>query len=364
MIAARGKKGFFGYDTELEEAIFDFQRNEYPERDPEQNERNWRWMFLDSAAGLDREPSVWLYCKNDAVVAHQGAIPVRLHIGDEVISSGWFVETMAAASVRGSPIGPMLIKKALEDMPLNLSLGQTEQMRKLQFAMGWQYVCSLTKYVFVCGYRMDLRKKLPMIVAEFAAAVLGVRHNLHWRRNLSKRNTRFRFQRIDRFASEHDELWARMAPTATCAVVRDSSYMNWKYIDRPSSSFDCIEMRDGHDLVGVVVVMLANANETYSYTRGCLIDFVVPLDRQDLLSALIAEGIGVLKSLGAQTIVCQSSGPGVCAALERFGFSARQPRHQFLVAPGAACGLVAQRLLESDNWFLTMGDSDADAYVD
>ena len=110
----RGAKGFFGYEVDLEEEIFEFQQNEYPERDPEQIARKWRWTFLDSAARLGLEPSVWLYRKNDAVVAHQGAIPVLLHIGDKEVSSGWFVETMAATSVRGSPIGPMLKELSVE----------------------------------------------------------------------------------------------------------------------------------------------------------------------------------------------------------------------------------------------------------
>lgn len=359
-----GARGFFGYEADLEEEIFEFQHNEYPERDPEQIACNWRWMFLDSAARLGREPSVWLYRKNDAVVAHQGAIPVLLQVGDEEVSSGWFVETMAAASVRGSPIGPMLIKKALEDMPLNLSLGQTENMREIQIAMGWKYVGSLTKYIFVSGYRMNLRNKLPMVVAESAAAALGLRHNLRLWRNRNKRSSRFRFRQIKKFTAEHDELWGRMAKTCTCAVVRNSSYMSWKYVDRPSRSFNCIEMREGDTLAGVLVVMLENPNEVYRHIRGFLVDFLVPLDRHDLISALITEGVGMLKGQGAQTIICQSTGPGVCAALERFGFIVRQPRHQFLVAPGEGREIAAQCLLESENWFLTLGDSDADAYAD
>ena len=123
---APGSQGFLTYQAEHEDEIFAFQQNEYPERNPDHVGPNWRWMFLESATRLGLEPSVWLYRKNNSIVAHQGAIPVLLHIDHEELSTGWFVETMAATSVRGSAIGPMLIKRALEDMPLNLSLGQTE----------------------------------------------------------------------------------------------------------------------------------------------------------------------------------------------------------------------------------------------
>jgi len=194
--------------------------------------------------------------------------------------------------------------------------------------------------------------------------VLGLHHNFRrWKRRGELRSgTRFRL--IGKFTDEHDELWERMASTCTCAVVRDASYLNWKYVDRPSRAFSCIEMRDGDDVTGVLVVMLAEPNDVYRHVRGFLVDFLVPLDRRDLISALIGEGVAVLKKMGAQTIICQSSGPGVCAGLEHFGFFAWEPRHQFLVAPGVGQEAIAHCMLDSENWFLTLGDSDADAYAD
>lgn len=289
---------------------------------------------------------------------------MRLQVGAEEVITGWFVETMAAERIRGSPIGPMLIRKALEDMPMNLSLGQTQQMRELQFAMGWKYVCSLTKYVFVSGYRMNLRNKLPIVVAESVAAAFGLQHNLRWRRERRVGGSGFRVGPIERFTDEHDELWKRMASTCTCAVVRDSSYMNWKYVDRPYRRFSCIELRKGSSLMGVLVAMVAEPNEVYPYRRGFLVDFVVPLDRRDLVARLVVEGIGALKRCGVQTIVCQSANVVLGAVLERFGFMARSPRHQFLVASGRGSDSMTRYLLEPKNWFLTLGDSDADAYPD
>lgn len=358
------RKGFFGYDPGLEEEIFAFQRDEYPQRDPDRAAPHWRWMFVASAARLGLKPYVWLYRKDNAVVAHQGAIPVRLHAGDEEVVTGWFVETMASRKVRGSPIGPMLIKKALEDMPLNLSLGQTSLMRELQYAMGWKHVCALTKYVFVSGYRMDLRNKLPPGIAEIAAAGLGMWHNLRlkWRRRSGLLDRHFSF--VERFTEEHDELWREMSETSVCAVVRDASYLNWKYADRPFNTFKLIEMREADRVAGIVVVMSAEPNAVYGHKRGFLVDFVVPLNRPDSIAALICKGIEVLKSEGAETVTCQMSSHALGAILEKLGFMAREPRHQFLVSVGGRGQASEQLLTNPGNWFLTLGDSDADAYAD
>jgi hypothetical protein len=123
------RKGLKRYAEALEDDAFTFQAIAYPERDPALIPARWRWMFVDSAACHGSEPRVWLYYRKGELVAHQGAITVRCRIGDEELTTGWFVETMVLEKVRGGPVGAAMVAQALEDMPFNLSLGQSPVMR-------------------------------------------------------------------------------------------------------------------------------------------------------------------------------------------------------------------------------------------
>ena len=49
------------FASDDEEAVFAFQREAWPKRPAALIPSRWRWMFLDSAARLGREPQVWLY---------------------------------------------------------------------------------------------------------------------------------------------------------------------------------------------------------------------------------------------------------------------------------------------------------------
>ncbi len=44
-------------------------------------------------------------------------------------------------------IGPILLLRSKEDLPFNLSLGQTEEMREILERLGWQRVGALTNYM-------------------------------------------------------------------------------------------------------------------------------------------------------------------------------------------------------------------------
>jgi len=149
----------------------------------------------------------------------------------------------------------------------------------MQFVLGWEEVRLLSKHLFVCGYGMNLCNKLPTYLAEIGAFVIGMVHNLRWQWRGRAERARITFSTIKRFNEEHYELWRQMASSCTCAVVRNASYLNWKYIDRPSSKFTCIEMRDGNKLLGVSVVIVGEPNETYDCRRGFLVDFVMHLER-------------------------------------------------------------------------------------
>lgn len=360
--AGRGPKGFTGYAEDLEPEVLEFQRRAYPTRLPERILPNWRWMFVEPARRLGTAPPVWMYRKDHRVVAHQGAIPVRFKLGDTSRITGWFVETMADEAVRGSAIGPMLIRKALEDLPFNLSLGQTDQMRELQFALGWKYVRDLATYLFVTGPGMDLSHRLPPLVAGAAAAGLALAQQAQLARRRFGVPRRCRVRDIERCDAGHDALWAAMADEIDCTVIRDAAYLNWKYVDRPGADFRLVELRDGDTLAGLAVLRLRDPGDAYRYRRGFIVDLVVRPSRADHVRALLVEAITALGRAGAATVTFYVGQPALEHQLRAFGFLPREPRYQLLVATGGLDEAETARVLDPDAWYLTLGDSDADAY--
>jgi hypothetical protein len=357
--AAPALRGLVGYDRSLDDEILRFNREGHPHRRADWVEPRWRWMFLASASRLGVRPMVWMFRGTTGIVAHQGGIPVRLRVDRQEMTTGWFVETMVLESHRGKAIGPMVVKKALEDLPLNLSLGQTEAMRTLQFALGWVQVAPLDEYVLVLNPAAAVQGKVPGPVAPLAAALLSAAGRLRaWRRG--RVASRLAVRPIERFGAAHDRLWERVRDRFGCAVVRDASYLNWKYVDQPGQSFTRLEVvRDGEPLA-LIVVTTRPQEPPYAYRRGFIVELVAdPVDRPSVMAGLDA-GCAELARQGAALVRFDLIGEALAAHARAYGFRQHAATRFLLVATGGAAPDVASRMTDPRAWLVTMGDSDID----
>jgi hypothetical protein len=354
-------KGLIGYHLALAQEIFDFQRLAYPTRRADWIAPRWRWMFLASAERLGVPPMIWLYRNATGVVAHQGAIPVKLQVGRQEYITGWFVETMALESVRGKTIGPMLIKKALEDVPFNLSLGQTAQMRTIQLAMGWQQVAPLETYALALKPRRILAAKIrPWLLRDIAAFGLAAlqlskhtvgHRRLHWRPAVAE---------IARFDSTHDALWEAVKHEYHCAVVRDASYLNWKYVEQPGQDFLRLEIRQESKVVAIAVVLVVEPGAVYPYRRGFLVDMVVPLSDREVVWAVLEAVRRVCQQRDVDLLTCYLISRQLQPTMTAFGFVPKKPSRFLLVATSGVSAEVHRAIVSPEQWFITFGDSDID----
>ena len=349
-------RGLVRYEPSLDAEILRFNREGYPTRREDWVEPRWRWMFLDSATRLGVEPMVWMYRAKTGIVAHQGAIAVKLRAGNREFVTGWFVETMVLEAYRGRAVGPMVVKKALEDLPLNLSLGQTPEMRALQFALGWVEVSPLSSFAYALNPAAVVEGKVAPLLKPLAATALWGRQR--WR--TVRATSDLEVGEVDRFGVEHDRLWARVAPRFACAVVRDASYLNWKYVAQPGQTFRRLEIRRGEDIVAVVVVTTRDQEPGYAYRRGFIVDVVVdPGDRPAVHGALRA-ACDSLQRAGADLAWCDVINPALESELEACGFLRREATRWLLVSTAGADAAAAAVLRDPGAWLVTAGDSDID----
>lgn len=300
---------------------------------------------------------MWLHRQGGRIVGHNAGIPVRVKIGDAERVTAWLVETMVLAEYRSQAVGARLMVEAHEDVPFALSLGQTQQMREIQLRLGWQQVAALETAQLLIRPERVLKGKLPSAAALAAGVALragGVlRDAMRGRANATVRE-------IARFDESHDRLWEHLASEVTCAVRRDASYMNWKYVDQPGQEFLRLEVSSGEDERGVVVLMFRDPDTAYRYRRAFIVDLVAPLGNDLLMTNLLSSAVRAASDRGADALLCLHINRKLTGALQREGFRMRAPTRYLLVRTAGLDDRLGDHLLDPDTWFVTHGDSDID----
>lgn len=345
--------GVSGYSPAEEDAAIAFQAEAFPDRQGPHMAARWRWSVVDSARRLGVPPRVWVYRDHGRIVGQQASIPVSVKIGSGQRTMGWLVDTMVLPAFRERAVGTRLLVQAHDDQPLSLSLGQTAEAREICRRLGWAQVAPLRTAMLPVNPERVLRGKLPSAAAW--AAGVGLRASATVR-DLFKARRGMVTREIDRFDARHDALWQRASADLTCAVVRDASYLNWKYVDRPGQSFHRLDVLDGTTLVGCAVWSFRAPDGIYQYRRGFLVDVVASAARlADVVRAASVAAMGE-----ADALLCLHIGGMLTTALSASGYHAREPGRFLLVDPTALSQDERRLLLDESSWFVTQGDSDID----
>ena len=314
-------------------------------------------MFRDSARRLARAPQVWLYRDAGAIVGHNGAIPVDLKVGDDYLPTAWLVDTMVLEAYRPQAVGSRLMVQAHEDMPFALSLGQSDQMRQILLRLGWQQIAPQQISMQLVRPERVLRGKVPDVAVNVLG--LGLRATMAVR-DVFRRRPPGTVHTVDRFAEQHDDLWAAASRDLTCAVRRDASYLNWKYVDQPGQDFLRLDYVEDGELRGVAVWMFREPSGVYRYRRAFLVDLVVPFSDSRLLADFLSAVGERAAEQGADALLCHHINPRLTAALAALGYRTRDPQRFFLIRPEGLGAAHRALLTEPANWLVTHGDSDID----
>jgi len=314
-------------------------------------------MFVDSARRIRVAPHLWLYRDAGDIVGHMGGIAVRMKIGDEERPTAWLVDTMVLESHRNGPIGSHLMVAAQQDLPFALSLGQTAEMREILVRLGWHAVAPLQTAQLLIRPERVLDGKLPTPAAWLAG--IGMRATSA-ARDLIRDRADVQVREIGRFDASHDALWNKMAADVACAVVRDASYLNWKYVDQPGQRFLRLEIMDGSGSSGVAILMFRDPDHAYRYRRAFLVDIVAPLSNTGLMEQIVRAAATAAADRGADALVCLHIHGGLTRVLERCGFRMRTPTRHLVVSVDSLSAATREKVIDGDAWLVTQGDSDID----
>jgi hypothetical protein len=165
--------------------------------------------------------------------------------------------------------------------------------------------------------RVALTKDIKRIPRRLGTAALRVAA-IYGAARSAFTGSRSALQVEDRFGPDYDDLWASMTDKVGIGVVRDSAYLNWRYVDHPVYQYERLCSRLGGKLQGLVI---GSRRETFGVDSMLLVDLVAR-EGDELLTCDLIEGFVHRAERQGREMVAAQAIPGgkLYSALKRCGF--------------------------------------------
>ena len=159
---------------------------------------------------------------------------------------------------------------------------------------------------------------------------------------------------VKRFGEELDQLWQRASAGYDFALVRDSSYLNWRFSDCPTPYKMWLADRAGQ----AAGFLITSADRTAP--SAAVVDLFTDAKDAEAAQALLATAMESLLSSGVQLIstwTLQDSPKSAAHASLQRAFPFRRKQHLHLVFKVLGAQEITLPAL-SEKWHFTLGDSD------
>ena len=237
--AAGGRAFVTRFAPEYLRPLADFYRDIWdPTTTPELVAKGREEDAAHNVVAAGEEFPTYLFVQRDRILGHLTTIPVRLRVGGTARPAYWFIGFMVRPEHRNGPIGFLLLKGAVGELGLTLSLTVQQATVRLLTAVGFREIGVLPNYV--CPLQPGrVLAKLDLD----ALGLIGIPGPLR------------AMVRLARFhvASVGAGLAARMAldAWATFNGRPDSRFVGRSSVEMPDASLDAL-WSDCRDLLGCV----------------------------------------------------------------------------------------------------------------
>lgn len=318
-----------------------------------------RWLYEANPAGACR---LWL--AEDAaghIIALRPVFPWRFRVNGRDVLAAQAGDAMTHPAHRGNGLFSALVRACWTELhddgvPFSFSFsnpGSLSVYRKITIGEGpragthvvhqfQRLVCPLSVRAF--GRRLPMPERVTRGVDVAYHAVL--------RRRWMQRRHLETFP-VERFDDEFDELWTRTADRHGVSTVRDSRFLNWRFLEPPSGPYQVLGLRSRGRLAGYV------AFETTAAGQGYIADLFGDPD-PEIWEALLAASLRSMLDGGCVKVsLAAPLDSPLLGAIRAFGFVARPdvvPMAVHVYHDGASIDPV----LRGSEWLAWFADRDVE----
>ncbi len=340
-------------DTQLETAMELLNEN----RSHKTDIKRFEWLYLKNPYG---RAITWFAVddKTGSIAGFTSALPRKMRVfGEEIIC--WNCSDFSInKKYRTLGVAIKLRKAAKLSVDSNritfLYAHPNDRMRVIHLKVGHNEMGKMMRLAkpLRVDYKVKERIKNP-VLAKPVSALGNVVLKLKDKRLPASSSFQFKVysDKEFRFDSQFDKLFNTVSDSSGIFGVRDSEYLNWRYIDCPLTSFNIGTLTDRDNLLGYVVF--------YVEDSIAVMKDIFSVNDRDVKTSLLANWLNYLneKKINSATATFLTSNLWV-EDFKGAGFVPRDDSTSSVIVYSNSDYKYSKELLDDKNWYMTVGDRD------
>ena len=258
----------------------------------------WRWKLKHRTTPVE---NVWVAVHGQQPVFHYAGIPVQMCLpgGQQTVMVA--VDAMTDPAFRRQGLlsaGARVSHSIWQDAGIPFVLGlPNEQYGSRTAFLGWQSLFPLKWLIRPLHPERTLARRLHWAPLS-QLPLLSYAWNWVWDSQMQV-DKQVHIRSIRRAGQECDIVWQRCQTEATITVIRDSAWLNWRYLSAPGFDYQLlIAERDGQPLGYLVYRIQKNTLNTF----GFIADLVTKRSEQSVRHALLTHALQHLRTQGVEAV--------------------------------------------------------------
>ena len=323
--------------------------------------KKWVWQFKKNPNNHKKSiPFTCIVTISNRIIGAIETMPVNIKIGDKKFRGAWLVGNSVSSEYQGRGIGT-LMQDYIEkngNFDILLSLGSTEAAYHLLKKLDWD--------VGYFGYKVAILNleeliKMNSIVLRFIIHPLSNLYGLFFRLYSIIRNNRsiykYKLVTIKCFDNRFDKLLVNAINYYPITVIRDRSYLNWRYIDCPHRSYVIYSAEKNNEVCGFIILKIAKKN---GLKTGFIVDLFFDHSKKDVLINLLNKAMDKFYKSKVSLVTILNPNAKFKSTFNRYGFLFNYNSKKRLMCKVISQKVDTRLLHDMKKWNITKGDSDSD----
>lgn len=321
------------------------------------NRAYWNWKYFENPMG---EPCMFVALEGDRTVGETGTIPATVLYKNEHTPASQSCDiTVHPDYQKGGTflkLARLSINKCIKDKLLFIyGFSVPVTLKVSTKLLKFRSVCSVWRWLLIINPGPYLSRKIRLnLLAKAATALVSPIIRMKLLRNCIK--TEERIIEITRFDERFDVFWEKKKQDFNIAVVRDSTYLNWRYFDNPDGKYKVYAYVSDNEIGGFIILTVKQDD----IRRGFIMDIIVDSADQKITEYLMSAAIQHFLHEEVEAVMTWlPKWSPMVGQIEKWGFKGKETDHNIIVRlTRDEKDVDPAYIYNPNNWYFTMGDSD------